>query len=52
VAVFHTKLESRLLKPLPEADRPPAPLELRRALATIEHVLGDYVANARLGIAA
>jgi len=52
VAVFYTKLESRLLKPLLEADRPPAPLELRRALTKIENVLGDYVANARLGAAA
>ncbi len=52
VAIFYTKLESRLLKPLLEADRPPAPLELRRALTTVEHVLGDYVANARLGTAA
>ena len=38
--------------PLLEADKPPAPVELRRALATIEHVLGDYVTNARLGAAA
>ena len=52
VAVFYTKLQARLLGPLLEADKPPAPLELRRALATIEHVLGDYVTNARLGVAA
>jgi hypothetical protein len=50
--VFYTKLESRLLKPILEADRPPAPIELRRALTTIERVLGDYVANARLGAGA
>ena len=49
VAVFYTKLHGRLLRPLLDADRPPAPTELRRAL---EHVLGDYVTNARLGIAA
>jgi hypothetical protein len=52
VAVFYTKLQARLLEPLLEADKPPAPLELRRALATIQRVLGDYVTNARLGLAA
>ncbi len=52
VAVFYTKVRARLLGPLLEADQPPAPVELRRALGTIEHVLGDYVNNARLGVAA
>jgi predicted MarR family transcription regulator len=52
VAVFYTKLDARLLRPLLESDKPPAPLELRRALATIEHVLADYVTNARLRPAA
>jgi len=52
VAVFYTKLRSRLLHPLLEADKPPAPIELRRALATIDHTLSDYLANARLGTAA
>ncbi len=52
VAVFYTKLQARLLRPLLEADKPPAPVELRRALATVERVLGDYVTNARLGVAA
>ena len=52
VAVFYTKVRARLLGPLLEADQPPAPVELRRALDTIEHVLGDYVNNARLGVAA
>ncbi len=52
VAVFSTKLQSRLLYPLLEADKPPAPIELRRALATIDHTLSDYLANARLGTAA
>jgi hypothetical protein len=46
VAVFYTKLHDRLLRPLLEADQPPAPTELRRALDTIEHVLSDYVTNA------
>ena len=52
VAVFYTKLHGRLLRPLLDAHQPPAPIELRRALGTIEHVLGDYIANARLGTAA
>ncbi len=52
VAVFYTKVRGRLLGPLLDADQPPAPLELRRALGTIEHVLGEYVSNARLGLAA
>src|SRR5260221_533834 len=52
VAVFYTKLHARLLRPLLEANQPPAPIELRRALATIEHVLSDYITNARLGAAA
>ena len=52
VAVFYTKLQTRLLRPLLEADKPPAPVELRRALATVERVMGNYVTNARLGAAA
>ena len=52
VAVFYTKLDARLLRPLLEADKPPAPLELRRALTTIEHIVADYVTNARLQPAA
>lgn len=36
VAVFYTKLQRRLLSPLLEADQPPAPTEIRRALATID----------------
>ena len=41
VAVFYTKLHSRLLGPLLDGYRPPAPLQLRRALRTVEPVLGD-----------
>ncbi len=52
VAVFYTKLDRRLLRPLLEADKPPAPLEVRRALATIDHAVTDYLAQARLGKAA
>ena len=52
VAVFYTKLANRLLSPLLEADQPPAPPELRRALTTIEHTINDYITAARIGTAA
>jgi predicted MarR family transcription regulator len=51
VAIFYTKLRDRLLRPLLEADQPPAPPELRHALATINHVTENYIHNARLGLA-
>jgi hypothetical protein len=51
VAVIYTKLHARLLRLLLESDKPPAPIELHRALGTIEQVIEDYVANARLGVA-
>ena len=52
VAIFYTKVHDRLLGPLLAADQPPAPLELRRALATIDrHVVG-YADSARLAKAA
>jgi hypothetical protein len=31
----------------PEADRPPAPPEVRRALVTIDHGVRDYITKAR-----
>ena len=53
VAVFYTKLHSRRLRPLvAAADQPPAPVELRRALAALDRIITDYVDNARLGSAA
>jgi hypothetical protein len=52
VAVFYNKLHHRLLGPLLDADQPPAPPELRRALATIDKTIHDYIMNARLGTAA
>jgi hypothetical protein len=52
VAVFYTKLHARLLGPLLDANQPPAPTELRHALATIERMLSDYITSARLGAAA
>jgi hypothetical protein len=51
-AVCYTKLKNRLLAPLREADRRPAPLEIRRALAVIDHGIHDYVEHARMGTAA
>ena len=36
----------------PPPDQPPAPIELRRALATIDRIIADYATNARLGTAA
>jgi hypothetical protein len=52
VAVFYTKLDRRLLRPLLESDKPPAPLELRRALRVIEKAVAESVTKARLGAAA
>ncbi|HXD69991.1 MAG TPA: hypothetical protein VN615_09030, partial [Gaiellales bacterium] len=52
VAVFYTKLHNRLLRPLLHADRPPAPLHIRRALATLQRSLDDYITTARLAAAA
>jgi hypothetical protein len=52
VAVFYTKLQNRLLRPLLDADKPPAKIEIRRALATLEHAVNDYIHTARLAPAA
>jgi hypothetical protein len=49
VAVFFTKLDNQLLTPLLEAHAPPAPVELRQALRTINHAVANYVTSARLG---
>ncbi len=49
VAVFYTKLDRRLLHPLLVADRSPAPLDVRRALATLDRAVNDYVKQARMG---
>jgi hypothetical protein len=48
VAVFYTKLQNRLLRPLLDANKPPARIEIRRALGTLEHAVAEYVQNARL----
>jgi hypothetical protein len=52
VAVFYTKVGARVLGPLLAADRPPAPIQVRGALATLDRAVNDYVTNARLGTAA
>ncbi len=53
VALFYTKIHGRLLRPLvAAADQPPAPIQLRRALATVDRVIADYADNARLSTAA
>jgi hypothetical protein len=52
IAVFYTKLRRKLLEPLLDADRAPAPPELRRALTTIDHAVQGYVDHARIGRAA
>jgi len=52
VGIFYTKLHNRLLRPLLAANAPPAPADLRKALATIDRHVGHYIADARLGNAA
>jgi hypothetical protein len=53
VAVFYNKIHDRVLRPLvAAAHQPPAPIELRRALATIDRVITDYIDHARLTPAA
>jgi hypothetical protein len=52
VAVFYTKLQNRLLRPLLDADKPPGPIEIRNALATLESAVNKYVHAARLAPAA
>ena len=52
VAVFYTKLQNRLLRPLLDADKPPAKTEIRRALATLEQAVKEYATAARLQPAA
>jgi len=48
VAVFYTKLHDRLLRPLLAANAPPAPLQLRQALRTIDRHVEDYIQHARM----
>lgn len=52
IALFYTKVHDRLLTPLCTADQPPAPLELRAVLRTIDMHIDAYIDRARLGKAA
>jgi hypothetical protein len=52
VAIFYTRLHNRLMRPLLAAHAPPAPPELRHALATIDRHVRGYIDDARLGDAA
>jgi hypothetical protein len=53
VAVFYNKVHDRVLRPLlANPDHPPAPIELRRAMTTIDRIVAESVTNARLGLAA
>src|SRR5436190_15835975 len=52
VALFYTKVHDRLLTPLLAADKPPAPLPLRRALHAIDQHIDSYIDHARLPHAA
>ena len=52
IAVFYTKIYSRLLVPLTAANQPQAPAELRAALAAITRHVDDYANRARLPRAA
>jgi hypothetical protein len=52
VAIFYTKVHNRLLRPLLAANAPPAHVELRQALHTIDRHVHSYIDEARLGNAA
>lgn len=52
VAIFYTKVHDHLLRPLIAANAPPAPADLRHALATIDRHVHAYTDHARLGTAA
>jgi len=47
-ALFYTKLHDKVMLPLMSADHPPAPDDLRQALATIDHHINAYCDHARL----
>ena len=47
-AIFYTKLHDRLMRPLLNADQPPAPLSVRKALRTIDIHLAETIDHARL----
>jgi hypothetical protein len=47
-AIFYTKVYNRLLRPMLSADQPPAPLQVRQALRTLDQAVTDYIDNARI----
>ena len=51
-AIFYSKVHDRVLGPLFAAGQPQAPPQLRAALRTIEHHIGQRLADARLPAAA
>ena len=51
-AIFYSKVHDRLLRPLLATDQPPAPPQLRAALATINRHIDQQLAHARLPNAA
>jgi hypothetical protein len=51
VAIFYTKVHDRLLGPLIAANTPPAPINVRRALTTIDRHVNDRINHARLNAA-
>ena len=52
IAIYNTKLYTRLLRPQASTDQPQAPPGLRHALAVIDRHVDDYIARARLKPAA
>lgn len=52
VAIFYTKVHNRLLRPLLAANAPPAHIELRQALHSIDRHVHSYIDHARLRNAA
>jgi hypothetical protein len=52
VAIFYTKVQHRLLRPLLAADQPPVPPTLRKALHTIDTHATQYIDAATLPLKA
>jgi hypothetical protein len=52
MALFSTKVYSRVLRPLLSVDQPPAPVELRAARRVIDHHVSSTIMQARLQPAA
>jgi hypothetical protein len=48
IALMYTKIHDRLLRPLIAANAPPAPPDLRKALATINRHVRDQTHQARI----